>query len=108
VCLALSLCLILINNTFTVVIFKTLMPSSMGFPGPTKRRAPKSVLEQRIDALTASIRSKPDWKDKINYEDIVAKWKAESESQGIHGADFAFAMKVGRRSGQTLPSRRMP
>ena len=70
------------------------------------QRPANCVLEKTIDKLTAALRSKPEWRRKIEDEGIVNKWRNEAADQGISGDDFQFAMKV-LAPGSTSPLRQI-
>ncbi|KAJ3086167.1 hypothetical protein HK102_013454 [Quaeritorhiza haematococci] len=53
---------------------------------------PKTLVELRMNALSASIRSKPRWREKLGQKEIVDKWRKEAEQQGANDVqiDFVF------------------
>src|SRR5271170_409155 len=53
---------------------------------------PRSVLELRLNALSAAIRNKPDWHVKRLNPHIVAKWQQEALSQHITPTQFKFVL----------------
>jgi Protein of unknown function (DUF4246) len=53
---------------------------------------PKSQLELRLNLLSATIRTKPDWHLKRLDPEIVARWQREAVSQHITPAQFNFVM----------------
>ena len=67
--------------------FKTPGYQDTGFPMRT-------LVEVQLDKLTHSIRTKPQWWQKVHDEDIVQKWRAEAAEQGVPEALFEFGIKV--------------
>ena len=61
---------------------------------PVERLDPKTVLEQRIDAFTRALRSKPGWQRKLQDAAIVSKWKREARQQALAEDAVEFAMQV--------------
>src|SRR5438552_1534087 len=53
---------------------------------------PRSVLELRLNALSATIRNKPDWQVKRLNPTIVAKWRQEAIAQHVTPAQFKFVI----------------
>ncbi len=54
---------------------------------------PKTVVELNMMALSASIRSKPNWWEKIKDEKIVAKWTKEAADQGATEDQIKYVLK---------------
>ena len=67
--------------------FRTPAYQDTGFPMRT-------LVEVQLDKLTHSIRTKPQWWQKVHDEDIVQKWRAEAAEQGVPEALFEFGIKV--------------
>lgn len=53
---------------------------------------PKTLLEQRLVQVSASIRLKPEWQEKIKKPELVAKWQSEAVAQGITEHQFKYVM----------------
>jgi len=54
---------------------------------------PLSKLELKLRELSGAIRSKPQWFEKRNNPEIVAKWKQEALEQGISEEGFNFVIQ---------------
>ena len=54
----------------------------------------RTLLEVKLDGLTHSIRTKPQWWRKVHDEDIVSKGRAEAAEQSIPEELFEFAISV--------------
>jgi len=53
---------------------------------------PRSLIELRLNALSASIRNKADWHSKRLNPEIVAKWQQEASVQHFAPAQFKFVI----------------
>ena len=53
---------------------------------------PRSLLELRLNALSAAIRNKVDWHTKRLNPEIVAQWQREASVQHITAAQFKFVI----------------
>jgi hypothetical protein len=53
---------------------------------------PRSLIELRLNALSAKIRNKADWHSKRLDPEIVAKWQKEASVQHIARAQFQFVI----------------
>lgn len=55
---------------------------------------PRTVLERELDTLTAVVRGKNLWWEKLNDEVIVSRWRSEAMEQHISAQMFAFALQA--------------
>src|SRR5208282_5120156 len=53
---------------------------------------PRSILELRLNALSATIRNKPDWHIKRLDPTVVAKWREEAIAQHVTPVQFKFVI----------------
>ena len=53
---------------------------------------PRSILELRLNALSATIRNKPDWQVKRLDPTVVAKWRGEAIAQHVTPVQFKFVI----------------
>ena len=54
----------------------------------------RTLVEVQLDKLTHSIRTKPQWWQKVHDADIVHKWRAEAAEQGVPEPLFELGIKV--------------
>ena len=54
----------------------------------------RMLVEVQLDKLTHSIRTKPQWWQKVHESSIVQKWRAEAAEQGVPEALFQVGIKV--------------
>jgi Protein of unknown function (DUF4246) len=54
----------------------------------------RTLLEVKLDRLTHSIRTKPQWWHKVNDETILSKWRAEAAALDVSEELFRFAVQV--------------
>ncbi|MFJ8864885.1 DUF4246 domain-containing protein [Streptomyces sp. NPDC102473] len=54
--------------------------------------APRTLRERQMMQCSSHIRAKPEWFDKMNDADIVAKWTREAVAQGLTEAQVSYVL----------------